>query len=159
MPRSPCSRIRAVGVQHRFGDAGIGAAAAEIAAHRLAHPFGIVAGLGFAYQPDRTHDLAGGTEAALEPVMLDERGLHRMQRVAVRHAFDGQDIGAVVAERQRKAGIHPPAVEQHGAGAALAPVAALLRPGEIEPLTQQIEQGDTRIVDHNDLPTGAVHRQ
>ena len=71
-------------LQHRLGDAGIGAAAAEIAAHPLAHPLGIVARLALVDQADRAHDLARRAEAALEAVMRDEGGLHRMQRVALR---------------------------------------------------------------------------
>ena len=77
--------------------------------------------------------------------MGDEGGLHRMQLVAIGEALDGQDVGAVKADRQRQAGIDAPAVDQHGAGAALAAVAALLGAGEVEPLAQQVEQGDARI--------------
>ena len=56
----------------------------------------------------------------------------RMQLVAVRHALDGQDVGAVVADRQGEAGIDPPAVDQDRAGAALAAVAALLGSGQVQ---------------------------
>ena len=64
--------------------------------------------------------------AALEAIMGDEGGLHRMERIAVGEAFDGGDLGAVEAGGQREAGVDAPPVDQHGAGAALAPVAALL---------------------------------
>src|SRR6185369_17023535 len=40
---------------------------------------------------------------------------------------------------------HPLAVEVHGAGAALAPVAALLGAGEPEPVAQRVEQGHPRV--------------
>ena len=69
--------------------------------------------------------------------------------VALRHAFDGEDVGAVVAERQRQAGIDPPPVDQHGAGAALAAVAALLGAGQIQALAQQVEQRDARVVERD----------
>ena len=62
---------------------GIGAAAAEVAAHAFADALRIVAGLAFRDQADRAHDLARRAEAALEAVMGDEGGLHRMQLVAV----------------------------------------------------------------------------
>ena len=74
--------------------------------------------------------------------MGDEGGLHRMQFVAARDAFDGEDVGAVMADRQSQAGIDPPAVDQHRAGAALAAVAALLGAGQMQALAQQIEQRD-----------------
>ena len=84
-----------------------------------------------AIRPIGAHDLARRAEAALEAVMVDEGGLHRMQRVAVGQALDGGDLGAVVADRERQAGIDPAAVDQHGAGAALAAVAAFLGAGEV----------------------------
>ena len=89
-------------VEHRLGDPGIGAAAAEIAAHAFADALGIVAGLAFVHQADRAHDLAGRAEAALEAVMGDEGGLHRMQLVALRQAFDGEDIRAVMADARAR---------------------------------------------------------
>ena len=52
---------------------------------------GSVAGLTLLDQTDGAHDLARRAEAALQAVMRDERLLHRMQPVAVRDAFDGQD--------------------------------------------------------------------
>src|SRR4051812_14576220 len=79
--------------------------------------------------------------------MGDEGGLHRMQLVAARHALDGQDIGAVEADRQSEARIDSPAVDQHGAGAALAAVAALLGAGEMHAFAQQVEQGDARVAE------------
>ena len=133
MRSASCSAVGEglLGLQHRFGDAGIGAAAAEVAAHAFADALGVVAGLAFLDQADRAHDLAGRAEAALEAVMGDEGGLHRMQLVAVRDALDGQHVGAVVADRQRQARIDAPPVDQHRAGAALAAVAALLGAGQI----------------------------
>ena len=65
----------------------------------------------------------------------------------VRDALDGEDLGAVVADRQRQARIDPPAVDQHRAGAALAAVAALLGAGQVQPLAQEIEQRDARVVE------------
>ena len=87
--------------------------------------------------------------------MRDERRLHRMQFVAMRDALDGENLGAVMAHRQRQAGIDPPAVDQHRAGAALAAVAALFGAGQIQPLAQQVEQRDAGIVEF-DAPPHAV---
>lgn len=139
-------------LQHRIDDAGIGAAAAEIAAHAFADAFGIVAGLRLAHHADGAHDLAGRAEAALKTVMGDEGGLHGMQLVAARDAFDGEDVGTVVADGEREAGIDALAVDEDGAGAALTAVASLLGSGQIEALTQEIEQRDAWIVEDEIAP-------
>ena len=52
---------------------------------------------------DGAHDLAGCAVPALQAVMRDEGFLHRMKLGAVRHALDRQNVGAVVADRQRQA--------------------------------------------------------
>src|SRR5262249_3551857 len=85
-------------------------------------------------------------------VVFDERGLHGMQRLTARDAFDRHDLGAVVAQRQREAGIDPPSVDQDGAGAALAAIAALLGAGEMQALAQEIEQRDARIFERHVAP-------
>ncbi len=54
---------------------------------------------------DRRHDLPGRAVAALEGVVIDEGLLHRMQlAVAAGEAFDGGDLPAFDAHRQRQAG-------------------------------------------------------
>ena len=60
-------------------------------------------------------------------------------------------------DRQGQAGGGATAVEQHGAGSALAVVAALLGSGDAEVLAQQVEQGDA-VVD-GDVSFGAVDAQ
>ena len=84
--------------------------------------------------------------------MGDEGRLHRMKLVAARDALDGEDVGAVMADGEREAGIDAPAVDEDGAGAALAAVASLLGSGEMEALTQEIEQRDARIVEDEIAP-------
>ena len=69
----------------------------------FADAFGVVAGLSLGDQADRAHDLAGRAEPALEAVMGDESRLHGMELIAVRDALDGEDVGAVMADRQRQA--------------------------------------------------------
>jgi hypothetical protein len=88
--------------------------------------------------------------------MRDEGGLDRMQLVPARDAFDRDDVGAVVAERQSHARIDPSAVDQDRAGAALAAIASLLGSGEMETLTQEIEQRDAR-VSQFDVPSYPVN--
>ena len=48
-------------------------------------------------------------------------------------------------DRERQAGIDAPAIDDHGAGAALAVVAALLGAGEMQMLAQRIEQGGASV--------------
>ena len=63
---------------HRGNDVGISAAAADVAAHAFADRV-VVFAARLLQQRDRRHDLAGGAVAALESVVLQERGLHGMQ--------------------------------------------------------------------------------
>src|SRR5207244_8421356 len=57
---------------------------------------------------------------------------------------DGRHIGAVLHNGECETGIDPPPVQQHGARAALAMIAALLRAGQVEMVAQRIEQGGPR---------------
>jgi hypothetical protein len=73
-------------------------------------------------QTHGAHDLAGCAEAALEYVLGDEGCLNRVEVVASREALDGQHLGAIVADRQRQAGVDAASVEQDRTCPALAPV-------------------------------------
>ena len=64
--------------------------------------------------------------------------------LALRETFDRRDLRAVLHDREREARIDPPPVDQNGAGAALAVVAALLGAGEVEMETQRVEQRGPR---------------
>ena len=120
-------------------DVGIGAAAADVAAHQLAD---LVGGLRLSLRDhaDRGADLARGAVAALKRVVLDERLLQRMQRSSLRQPLDRRDLSAVLHDRERQAGIDPPTVDQHRAGAALPVVAALLCSGQAETIAERVEQ-------------------
>jgi hypothetical protein len=78
--------------------------------------------------------------AALESVLLDERGLERMQLLLVRQPLDGRDLGSIARDREHEAAVRAAPVEQHRAGAALPVIAPLLGSGEAEPLPQWVEQ-------------------
>ena len=54
--------------------------------------------------------------------------------------------------RKRQAGQHAPSVDQHGAGAALAVVAAFLGAGQAEMLAQRVEQRGADIERERDAP-------
>src|SRR5262245_40544167 len=133
------STLEAPGVLDGGDDVGVGAAAADVAAHLLAD-LGVRAGVPFGEQADPRADLAGGAVAALKGVAVDERLLERVQPVALRQALDRRDPGAGVHDGEREAGVDAPPVDQDGAGAALAVVAALLGPGQAEVLAQRVQQ-------------------
>jgi len=79
--------------------------------------------------------------------VLDERPLDVMQLAVPGNPFDGDDFRTLVGDRERQTAIHPPPIKQHRAGAALTVVATLLRPGQAEVLTQQVEDRRTRVYD------------
>jgi hypothetical protein len=58
---------------------------------------------------------------------------------------------------QRQARIDPPSIDDHGASAALAMIAALLGAGEMQLLAQSIEQRDARV--EYELAGFAVHAE
>ncbi len=90
--------------------------------------------------------------------MRDEGGLHRMKVVAMGEALDGDDLCAVETHREGETGIDPLPVHEHGAGAALPAVAALLGSGQVEALAQEVKQRYARVVEHN-VPALAVDGQ
>jgi hypothetical protein len=63
-----------------------------------------------------------------------------MQLVALRHAFDRQDIGAIGLRREHGAGFHRSTVEVDGAAAALGGIATDMRAGHAEMIAQEIDQ-------------------
>src|SRR5439155_19314184 len=79
-------------------------------------------------------------EPALQPMLVPERLLHRMQLAVLRQAFDGGDGAPFGLDREQRAGLHGPAVEEDGAGAALAGVAPYVRPGQAEDVAQEMDE-------------------
>jgi hypothetical protein len=69
--------------------------------------------------------------------VCDERLLQRMQLIAARpgQPLDGDDVSIFMGDGERQATIDPPPIEQDGAGAALAVIAALLGTGDAHALT------------------------
>jgi hypothetical protein len=72
-----------------------------------------------------------------------------VQFVALCEALDREDIGAVIADRESKARIDPPAIDKDRAGAALPAVATLLGSSQVKAFTEEIEQRDPWIVQHH----------
>jgi len=83
--------------------------------------------------------------------MGDEGGLNGMQFVALRQTLDRKDLGAVMADRESKARIDPPSIDEDRAGAALPTVATLLGSGQVKAFAEEIEQRDPGVVQHHFL--------
>jgi hypothetical protein len=73
--------------------------------------------------------------------VVDERLLQGVETIAGGEALDGADGAALHPYRELTAGVHRGVVHQHCAGAALAAVAAHLRPGEPELIPQRLGEG------------------
>ena len=123
---------------------GVGAAAAQVAAHPEAD-LGDGRRRLRAQQALGRHDLSRRAVAALERVLVGERLLDRPQLLAAHQALDGRDLVALGLERERQAGVARHAVDQHRAGAALAALAAGLGAGQAEPLAEDVEQRPARL--------------
>src|SRR5262249_6655794 len=87
----------------RFHDVVVAGAAAEIAFELFANGALIELVAEPVDHVDRGHDHAGGAESALQPMVLAERLLHRMQLFPVCEAFDGQHAGTLGLHRQHGA--------------------------------------------------------
>src|SRR5947208_3134170 len=140
--RLPTSRgWGATGQLHRVDDVLVARAAAQVPAQRVAD-LRIAGGCVVAQERDERHEDAGGAEAALQRVRLAESRLQRVElvRAARREALDGRQLSAVRLHREHQAGAHRLAVEQHGAGAAHAVLAADVGAGEPQVLAEEVAQ-------------------
>src|SRR5437016_86238 len=128
---SPPSRHRLDG----GNDVGIGAAAAEIAAHEFANA-GIRGRATFLDERDGRHDLARGAIAALEAVMFDKGRLHGMKRLATRQPLYRGNRLTLDLSGEGEAGDDAFAIDVDGAGTACPHVATFLRASHAKTLPQ-----------------------
>ena len=114
-------------LQDRRDDPLVAGAAAEVPGQALADV--LLARLGHAAQQVAGRDeQARGAEPALHGTRLEERRLERVQRpVRAGHAGDGVDAAAVCLRGEHEARARDLPVDRHGAGAALALLAGVLR--------------------------------
>ncbi len=144
-------RRRVAGCERRLEDRPVASAAAEVAGELIAEArpgrggAGVVGG-------EQAHDDAGRAKAALRPVMVDHRLLHRVKLLAVRQVFDRDQLGAVELPEQQNAGVKRVVGEASGAvarqndraGPAVALGATLLRALGARALAQPVEHGRPR---------------
>src|SRR5215472_4534958 len=106
-------------------------------------------------QFQRAHDHSRSAEAALQGVMLAERGLQRKLGITwLVQALDRVDRCSVRLHSQDRARLHGAAVEVHGARAALGRVAADMRTGDAEVVAQEVHKQLPRL--NLGLPSLAV---
>jgi hypothetical protein len=109
----------------------VSAATAEIPAHQFADLFGRRLAQ-FIQQAGSRHELSGSAVSALERVVFDEGLLKLAEPVVLRETLDRGHGLVIVHHRERHARFDAPSVQKDRAGAALAPIATLLRSGQPE---------------------------
>src|SRR5262245_7853333 len=120
----------------RLDDVVIPGAAAEVAFELVANGR-LVRLAATTHDVERHHDHAGGAVAALKRVMRAKGDLHRMERRSGRgQSFDGGHVRALALQRQDRARLGGQAVDMYDARATLRGVAADVRSGEPQPLSQ-----------------------
>src|SRR5215469_12565860 len=127
-----------------FLDSCIGATTAEIAAESVTNLLLRCIGI-FIEEGLCGDDETWCAEPALLRIILDECCLHRTQLVALHQAFGGDDRLVLRLDGQDGAGVNGLVVHEYSAGAASAAIADTLRSGDLELLTQRIEQRDPRL--------------
>ena len=103
----------------------------------------------------RGHEKPGGTEAALQGVVVPERLLQRMQFVAVGQALQRLDVGPIRLDREQQARPHAFAIYDDRARAAHTVFAAQMGRGQPEVVPEEIGQQPPRFDRAFVLP--AVH--
>jgi hypothetical protein len=63
-----------------------------------------------------------------------------VERPTVAEPFDRRDVTSVARDREEQAGVDSASRDQHRARSALTVVAALLRPGQVEVLAEEVEE-------------------
>src|SRR5690348_6355386 len=129
----------------------IAGAAAEISGNRIADFLFAWAGI-FAKERGGGQDHARRAIAALQAVLLPESLLHGMKAAAAAillagggEAFDGGDVRASGLSGEHGAGLHGLAVEEDGAGAAKARLAADVRAREAQCVAQIVNEQQARL--------------
>src|ERR1051325_3183267 len=136
---STIRRLRSAHLLHGGDDARIGAAAADVAAHRLAHVV-VRRSPALVEQRDGGHDLTGGAVAALKSVVRDECLLHWMQLITVGQTFDRRYAMALLHYCKGQTGELASTVDMDGTRAALPVIAPFLGSREARVLPQRVEQ-------------------
>ena len=85
-------------------------------------------------------DHAWSADAALGPALCEETLLDGMEFPVDAEALDSSDLGSFSLQNGDEAGVDQIAVDQDGAGSALAFAAALFGSGEVQVFAEDVEQ-------------------
>src|SRR5580692_5147234 len=91
------------------------------------------------------HDHTRRAESALKPVLFLKSFLQWMEFTVIGHAFDGANLAAIRLHGKYGAGLHRPAIQKHRACTAVCGVAANMRSGERQDLTDEMDQEKPRL--------------
>ena len=135
---------RACGAEDRRHDWVVAGAAADVARQHVAH-FRFRWVRVAAEEVGGRHQDAGGAEAALQGVMPPEGLLEDAKLALSGETFDCAHRSAVALDRELRAAAYGPSVDQHGAGAAHAVLAADVRAVQAQLVTQEIREQPARL--------------
>src|SRR6266568_4468808 len=93
----------------------------------------------------RGHDEAGRAVTALQPVLVPEGLLDRVELIALGHAFNGREAAAVGLDGEHRAALDRLAVHVDRACAALAGVAADVRSGQAHDIPEVVHEQQPRL--------------
>src|SRR5262245_35831932 len=144
------------GEAHGLDDALVARAAAQVGGDGLAD-LRLGRGRVLGEQLVGDHQHAGRAEAALEPLRLAEGLLQRAQAVGPTDPFHGEDLRGVGAGGEHETGPDGLAVDEHGARAAHAVLAADVRAGEAQGLADHVDEQPARL--DGELVANAVDGQ
>src|SRR5438874_956142 len=128
----------------RLVDRGVARAAAEVPADRVRDLITCWSSRRVE-QRLRRHEHPGRAVTALRSALFRERDLKRVQRLACREPLDRRHVAVADECREGETREHRKAVDEDGARAAFAELAAVLRAGEPKLLAKHLEQGVMRI--------------
>ena len=142
----------------RLDDLHVAGAAAKVARQRVADR--LASGTRLAREKlGERDDEPRRAEAALDGARVDQGALHHREIVVAGEAFDRRDRPLADVGGERQAGTGELSVEQHGAGAADAVIAAALGAGQAERGAQHLEQRRRRRGEHvAQLAVNGQHR-
>ena len=86
------------------------------------------------------HQHPGRAITALQCAVFEKLPLQLAQLALVAQAFHSRDLFTLASRRQNYAAVHSHSVQQDGAGAAMARLAAAFRAGEFQALPENIQQ-------------------